>query len=76
VIRQPLWLAGLGIGIGVPAAVGASRAVESLMFGVGPRDPLTIAAAVLLILVVTVVACIPPARRAARVDPMTALRCE
>jgi predicted permease len=76
VIRQPLRLACMGIAVGLPAALAGSRAVDSLMFGVGPRDPVTIVAAVLVILVVTIVACFPTARRAARVDPMTALRCE
>jgi len=76
VIRQPLWLAALGIGIGLPAALAASRVVDGLMFGVEPRDPLAIGAAVAVILSVTVAACVAPARRAARIDPMTALRCE
>jgi predicted permease len=76
VIRQPLWLAAIGIGIGLPAAVAGSRVIDSLMFGVEARDPMTMAAAVIVILLVTIAACMPAARRAARVDPMTALRCE
>jgi predicted permease len=76
VIRQPLSLAGIGIGAGLPAALAGSSAVNSLMFGVGPRDPLTLGATVLLVLFVTVAACLAPAQRAARVDPMTALRSE
>ena len=76
VIRQPLWLAAIGIGIGLPAAIAGSRVIDSLMFGVQARDPMMIAAAVMVILLVTIAACALPARRAARVDPMTALRCE
>jgi len=76
VIRQPLWLAAIGIGIGLPAAIAGSRVIDSLMFGVEARDPMMMAAAVVVILLVTIAACLPPARRAARVDPMTALRCE
>jgi ABC-type antimicrobial peptide transport system permease subunit len=76
VIRQPLKLAAVGIGIGLPAALAGTGVVNSFMFGVGPRDPITMGAAVLLVLVVTLAACLAPARRAARVDPMTALRCE
>jgi predicted permease len=75
VIRQPLALAAIGIGLGLPAAIAGAKAMESLMFGVGPRDPVTIAATVLLVLLVTIVACLAPAHRAARVDPMTVLRC-
>jgi putative ABC transport system permease protein len=76
VIRQPLWLAVLGLGIGLPGALAAARAVDGLLFGIGAFDPAAIAASVLLILVVAVGACLLPARRAARIDPMTALRCE
>jgi predicted permease len=76
VIRQPLWLTAIGIGIGLPAAIAGSRAIDSLMFGVEARDPMMMAAAVVVIVLVTILACLPPARRAARVDPMTALRCE
>ena len=76
VIRQPLWLAFLGLGIGLPAALAGARAVDGLLFGVGALDPVAIAASVLLILGVAVGACLLPARRAARIDPMTALRCE
>jgi ABC-type antimicrobial peptide transport system permease subunit len=76
VLRQPLWLAALGIGLGLPAALWGSRVIDTLMFGVEARDPLTIAAAIATILLATMAACLLPARRAARIDPMTALRCE
>ena len=76
VIRQPLWLALLGLGIGLPGALAGARAVDGLLFGIDAIDPAAIAASVLLILVVAVGACLLPARRAARIDPMTALRCE
>jgi predicted permease len=76
VIRQPLWLALLGLGIGLPAALAGARVLDGLLFGINAIDPAAIAASVLLILVVAVGACLLPARRAARIDPMTALRCE
>jgi len=76
VIRQPLWLALLGLGIGLPAALAGARVLDGLLFGINATDPTAIAASVLLILVVAVGACLLPARRAARIDPMTALRCE
>jgi ABC-type antimicrobial peptide transport system permease subunit len=71
-----LWLTAVGIGLGLPAALLGSRTIDALVFGVGARDPLTIAAAIALILLATLAACLLPARRAARIDPMTALRCE
>jgi predicted permease len=76
VIRQPLWLAGAGIAFGLPVALVGSRVMAGLLFGVGPWDAVTIGVAVFTIVMVTIVACLPPAYRAARVDPMTALRCE
>jgi ABC-type antimicrobial peptide transport system permease subunit len=76
VIRQPLWLAAIGIGIGLPAAMAGARVIDALLFGVEARDPLMMAAAVMVILLVTIAACVPPAWRAARVDPMAALRSE
>lgn len=76
VMRQPLQLAAIGLALGLPAALAGSRAVDSLMFGVRPQDPSTIVAATVMILAVTLLACWPAARGAARVDPMTALRCE
>lgn len=76
VIRQPLWLAVLGLGLGVPGALAGARTVDGLLFGISSIDPAAIAASVLLILAVTVGAVLLPARRAARIDPMTALRRE
>ena len=76
VLRQPLLLAAIGIGAGLPATIAGSRVLEGLVFGVEVRDPWIIAATVALILAVTIVACLLPAMRAARIDPMTALRCE
>lgn len=76
VIRQPLWLAGAGIAFGLPVALAGSRVMAGLLFGVGPWDAVTIGVAVFIIVMVAIVACLPPAYRAARVDPMTALRCE
>ena len=76
VIRQPLRLALLGLGIGLPGALAGARTMDGLLFGINRIDPAAIAVAALLILAVTVGAVLLPARRAARIDPMTALRCE
>jgi predicted permease len=67
-------LVGLGVGVGV-AFVGA-RAMEALLFGVAPRDPLTFALIPLLLALVALAACYTPARRAARIDPVVSLRSE
>ena len=64
----------LGAVIGLATALAVPRALASLLFGVGPADPLTLVGAVVLLAVVTLLACYLPARRAMREDPLTALR--
>jgi len=76
VIREGLKPVLLGICIGLPAAIAGGRLIRSLLFDLEPSDPLTIVLATLLLLAVAALAGYLPARRAARVDPMTALRCE
>jgi predicted permease len=76
VLRETMLLVGVGVVIGLGAAFTATRLVASLLFGLSPADPLTIALAVLLMLMVAALAGYLPARRAARVDPMEALRYE
>jgi putative ABC transport system permease protein len=66
----------IGLAIGLPAAIGASRWVESMLFGLKPTDPVAITAAVLLLATVAHVAAYVPALRASRVDPLVALRHE
>jgi ABC-type lipoprotein release transport system permease subunit len=61
---------------GVPVALAASRLLRGLLFGIRPADPTTLTVAGLTLLFVAVLAAYLPARRASRVDPMTALRCE
>jgi putative ABC transport system permease protein len=66
----------IGLAIGLPAAMGASRWVESMLFGLKPTDPVAIVAAVVLLATVAHVAAYVPALRASRVDPLVALRHE
>ena len=76
VMRRVLVLVFLGVCIGVPAALAARRLISSYLFGLKATDPLTIVLCVLLMLAVSVLAGYFPARRAAKVDPLVALRYE
>ncbi|HTX38883.1 MAG TPA: ABC transporter permease [Bryobacteraceae bacterium] len=76
VLREVLLLAAAGIAISVPAALGASKLVQSFLFRMQPNDPLALAAAVGILLAAALIAGYFPARRAARIDPMEALRHE
>jgi len=76
VLRRGIRLVAIGVVIGIGAALGLSRYLESLLYGVRPIDPLAYAAVTLSLLIVTAGACYVPARRATKVDPMVALRYE
>jgi predicted permease len=76
VLRQVMTMAAVGIAIGVPVAYGSSRLVESMLFGVRGHDPETMVVAIGTLVAAAVLAGYVPARRAARVDPLAALRHE
>jgi predicted permease len=76
VMREGLVPVLIGIGIGLAAAVAGVRFVSSLLFGLTPTDPSTILLATLLLVGVAALAAYIPARRASRIDPMAALRCD
>ncbi|MBZ5581146.1 MAG: ABC transporter permease [Acidobacteriia bacterium] len=76
VLRQVVALAGAGLVIGFAAAWETTRFVQSFLFGAKPNDPLALSVAVVILGVAALAAGYAPARRAARMDPMAALRCE
>ncbi|HUB58961.1 MAG TPA: FtsX-like permease family protein, partial [Candidatus Micrarchaeia archaeon] len=76
VLRETLTLALLGIAIGIPCALAASRLIASMLFGLSPSDLTTIAAVSFLLLLVALFAGYLPARRASSIDPIVALRSE
>jgi ABC-type antimicrobial peptide transport system permease subunit len=75
-LRRGLTLSIIGVAIGSGAAVGLTRLLQSLLFGVSPWDPVTYAAVAAILLFAAVLASYLPARKASSVDPLEALRAE
>jgi putative ABC transport system permease protein len=76
IIGQGVRLALVGLAIGTTAAFALTRLMSSLLYGVTPRDPLTFVGVALVLAAVALLASYLPARRATRVDPIMALRCD
>ena len=74
ILRQSVGVTMIGVALGVAAALAGGRLIEALLYNVSPRDPVVIGAVTLLLTVVALVACWLPARRAARLSPVEALR--
>jgi ABC-type antimicrobial peptide transport system permease subunit len=76
ILREGLAISSAGILVGLPFALLATRAMTSLLYGLSPADPFTVAAAALGIVLVSLAASLVPGLRAASVDPLVALRYE
>lgn len=76
VVRQGMTMTLIGLALGLVAAFSISRVLRGLLIGVSPTDPLTFVAVSVVLLIVALLACLVPARRATRVDPIIALRTE
>src|SRR2546425_303828 len=76
VVKTGLRLALIGIAVGIVLALGVTRLIASILYGVKPTDPITYGAVAVLLITVALLACFLPARRATKVDPMVALRYE
>lgn len=76
VLRQGMMRVIIGVALGIAASMGLSRLLTKLLYGISPNDPITIIGVVALLMLTAFAACLLPARRATKVDPITALRCE
>ena len=76
ILRSASWQIGTGLGLGIPLAILAGKLMKDQLFGVSPGDPVMLAAAAALLILAALLSSVVPARRAAGVDPMVALRSE
>ena len=76
ILRQGLIQLAIGLTLGVAGGLGVGMVLRGLIVQITPRDPITFAAIIAVLALVTIAACLIPARRAARLDPLAALRVE
>jgi putative ABC transport system permease protein len=76
ILGQGMAVIGVGLVVGLAAAFALTRLLRTLLFGVGENDPLTFVAITAILVLVALIACYIPARRATKVDPLTSLRAE
>ena len=76
VVRQEMTMTLIGLAVGLAGALALSRVLRGMLYGVSPTDPLTFTGVSIVLLIVALLACLVPARRATHVDPIIALRTE
>ena len=76
ILRSGMSLTAVGLILGIAGAFGLTRFLSSMLFGIGSNDPLTLAAVAASLALIALLACYIPARRAMRVSPIVALRCD
>jgi ABC-type antimicrobial peptide transport system permease subunit len=76
ILSESLLLLAIGVGLGVPLTLATTKYIKDQLFGMSVLDPATFAAALAVVSAMTLLAAWLPARRAAKVDPMVALRCD
>ena len=74
VLRMGLVLISIGLGVGVVASLFLNRLIANQLWGVQPHDPTTMVSVILILAIIGILACLVPARRATRVDPLVSLR--
>jgi ABC-type antimicrobial peptide transport system permease subunit len=74
VLHQALWIVGIGVLVGLGAALTGVRFLSAFLYGISPHDALTFIAVAIVIVTIAAIACLVPAYRAAKVDPLAALR--
>jgi ABC-type antimicrobial peptide transport system permease subunit len=76
ILNESLLLLGIGLGLGIPLTLGATKYIKDQLFGLSALDPATFSLALAVVSAMTLLAAWLPARRATKVDPMVALRCD
>ena len=74
VLSQGLWLTGIGLGLGLAFALGVTRIIGRMLYGIAANDPVTVVSVVMLLGAMSLLACYLPAHRAMRRNPVTAIR--